>query len=73
MTMTSTSALPAPIAQLRGDPEADDVNSTDVMGDMLESGRSQPCATYGSPMLTQKAQFHVLDFEVWVVMKVETV
>jgi hypothetical protein len=42
-----------------------------MIGDMFERGRSQPSATYGSPRLTQKERFRVLDVEVWVVMKVD--
>jgi hypothetical protein len=38
-----------------------------IIGDALMTGRSQRCATYGSPMLTEKERFRVIDFEVWAV------
>jgi hypothetical protein len=43
-----------------------------MIGDMFVSGRSQPCATYGSPMLTLKERFKIIDVEIWVVMKADT-
>jgi hypothetical protein len=42
------------------------------VGEMLDIGRSRPCVTYGSPMLTQKERFQVIELEVWLVMKADS-
>jgi hypothetical protein len=41
------------------------------LGESMEAGTSQECATYGSPMLTEKEQFRVVNVEVWVLTNCE--
>jgi hypothetical protein len=39
------------------------------MGSMFQIGTSQACMTYGSPMLTQKERFGIIDVEVWMISR----
>jgi hypothetical protein len=41
------------------------------MGGNMKYGTSQECTTYGSPMLTTKEQFGIVDVEVWMITKHE--